>query len=244
MGAASATLPRLRAGARRRSSSWDTHRGQRGLDHRRARRNRLSLLTAEGAGSINHIWIGIPDVAGYRGAQPESRNADALQRLVLEMRWDGEESPSVLVPLGAFFGGTHVETAEFVSSPIQVGPRDARSFTSFFHMPFASGARVSLRSESEDPIRLWFYVDYEQFDRLEPEIARFHATWNRQRFDGESDEGSDQRGVPVRGQQPERRGQLRAALRGRAQATTSAASSRSTTSVIRTSGTGTARATT
>ena len=181
-------LPRLRAAARRRSSSWDRTGGnedwiivEQGQE--------ASLLEADGAGSINHIWIGIPDVAGYRGAQPESRNADALQRLVLEMRWDGEDSPSVLVPLGAFFGGTHVETTEFTSSPIQVGPRDGRSFSSFFHMPFASSARVSLRSESEDPIRLWYYVDYEQFDRLEPDIARFHASWNRRRFEGEPEEG-------------------------------------------------------
>ena len=135
-------LPRLRSGARQRSSSWDTTGGNEDWIIVEPGQS-ASLLSAEGAGSVNHIWIGILDVAGYRGAKPESRDADALQRLVLEMRWDDEESPSVLVPLGVFFGGTHVETAEFVSSPIQVGPRDARSFSSFFHMPFGSGARMS-----------------------------------------------------------------------------------------------------
>ncbi len=151
-----------------------------------------SLLSVDGAGSINHIWIGIPDVAGYRTAKPEDTNADGLQDLVLEMHWDGEEAPSVLVPLGAFFGGTHVETPEFSSAPIQVGPTDGRSLSSFFHMPFATAARLSVTNEAEIPIRLWYYVDYERFDRLEPEIARFHATWNRRRFDGQPDEGSNE----------------------------------------------------
>src|SRR4051794_37371502 len=138
-------LPRLRAGARRRESSWDRSGGNE--DWLIVEPGATApLLVTDGAGSVNHIWIGIPDVAGYRTSLPESRNAEALQRLVLEMYWDGEESPSVLVPLGSFFGGTHVEPVDFVSAPIQVGPRHSRSFSSFFHMPFAAGARVNVRS--------------------------------------------------------------------------------------------------
>ncbi len=181
-------LPRLRAGARRRASSWDRSGGNEDWLIVEPGES-AQLLDTEGAGNINHIWIGVPEAAGYRMAKPESRNADVLQQVVLEMRWDGEDSPSVLAPLGAFFGGTHVEMTEFVSAPIQVGPRDARSLTSFFQMPFSSGARVELRNESEEPVRVWFYVDYEEFDRLEPDIARFHACWNRERFEGEPDEG-------------------------------------------------------
>jgi Protein of unknown function (DUF2961) len=181
-------LPRLRAGARRRESSWDRTGGNE--DWLIVEPGQTApLLAVEGAGSINHIWIGVPEVAGYRTAMPESRDTVALQELALEMYWDEEESPSVLVPLGAFFGATHAEPVDFVSAPIQVGPRNSRSFTSFFHMPFGSGARIDVRSESDAPIRLWYYVDYEQFDELEPEIARFHAGWNQTRFDGEPEEG-------------------------------------------------------
>jgi hypothetical protein len=177
-------LPRLRAGSRRRESSWDRTGGNEDWIIIEPGET-AALLDAAGAGCINHIWIGVPDAAGYRNAKPESLGADALQRVVLEMRWDGEDDPSVLVPLGAFFGGTHVETTEFISAPIQVGPRDARSFTSFFHMPFASGARIDLRSESSEPVRVWFYVDYEELGSVGPGIGRFHATWSQQRFDGE-----------------------------------------------------------
>jgi hypothetical protein len=75
-------LPRLRAGARLRSSSWDTTGGNEDWIVVGPAQT-ASLLEAEGAGNINHIWIGIPDAVGYRSAQPESRNADALQRLIL-----------------------------------------------------------------------------------------------------------------------------------------------------------------
>jgi hypothetical protein len=182
-------LPRLREAARHRESSWDRTGGNEdwiivppgGT---------LPLLDVEGAGNINHIWIGIPDALGYREVEPEGSNRDVLQRLVLEMHWDGETSPSVLVPLGAFFGATHVEPSEFTSAPIQVGPRDARSLTSFFQMPFASSARVGITNQSPEPIRLWYYVDYERFDHLEPEIARFHCSWTRKVFEGEPEDGS------------------------------------------------------
>ena len=177
-------LPRLRAGSRRRSSSWDRSGGNDDWVNLEPG-GTMVLLDAEGAGNISHLWICVPEATGYKQAEADSMNPDVLQRAVLEMRWDGEEDPSVLVPLGAFFGGLHIETTEFISAPIQVGPRDARSFTSFFHMPFSSGARVEIRSECDEQIQIWFYVDYEEFDHLEPDVARFHASWNRARFDGE-----------------------------------------------------------
>jgi hypothetical protein len=101
-------LPRLRDAARRRASSWDRTGGNEDWIIV-APGETGPLLAVDGAGSVNHIWIGIPDASGYRQVEPEATNRDALQRLVLEMHWDGEESPSVLVPLGAFFGATHVE---------------------------------------------------------------------------------------------------------------------------------------
>ena len=58
------------------------------------------------------------------------------------MYWDGEEEPSVLVPIGDFFG--HTRTRNFVSAPLQMSPEDGKSFNSFFHMPFANGARIKV----------------------------------------------------------------------------------------------------
>ena len=182
-------LPRLRDGARRRDSSWDRTGGNEDWIIVPPGETSL-LLDAEGAGNVNHIWIGIPDARAIARSSPRAATGTSCSTSSWRCTGTARTSPSVLVPLGAFFGGTHVEPAEFSSAPIQVGPRDGRSLTSFFHMPFASGARIGITNESPEPMRLWYYVDYERFDHLEPEIARFHATWNRGRFEGEPEEGS------------------------------------------------------
>src|ERR1035438_3601338 len=53
----------------------------------------LTLLDANGAGAIRHIWMTINSPSKYH-----------LRELVLRMYWDGETDPSVEVPIGDFFG--------------------------------------------------------------------------------------------------------------------------------------------
>ena len=174
------------------------------------------LLDAEGAGSVNHIWIGIPEASGYREARTGvQRTPTLLQRLVLEMRWDGEEVAERPRPARRVLrrhprrdDGVHLGARS------RSVPRCPQLHLVLPHAVRVGRAGRASASESDEPIRLWFYVDYEQFDHLEPDIARFHATWNRQRFDGEPhEEGRPTRSTCSAGQQPERRGQLRAARR-------------------------------
>jgi hypothetical protein len=47
-------------------------------------------------------------------------------------------------------------------------------------MPFASGARIELRNEYAKRVRVYYYVDYEQYERLSDRYLRFHACWNRE----------------------------------------------------------------
>jgi Protein of unknown function (DUF2961) len=177
-------LPRLRSSRRRRASSWDESGGN---DDRitLAPRESATLAQISGAGNINHLWITVsadpPDNALER---------DSLRKLVLKMYWDGEEEPSVLVPLGDFFGMGHARTGNFVSSPLQMSPQDGRSFNCFFHMPFASGARIEVESElSSSNVLLYYYIDYEQFDELEEGLGRFHAQWRRENLTQGVEEG-------------------------------------------------------
>ena len=97
------------------------------------------------------------------------------------MFWDGEEQPSVLVPVGDFFGAGHARTANFASLPIQMSPQDGKAFNSFFHMPFSNGARIEVMSElDESRVFFYYYVDYEELDELEDGLGRFHALWRRE----------------------------------------------------------------
>ena len=69
----------------------------------------------EGPGVIQHIWITVTD---------KTSDADrfVLRDLVLRMYWDGEESPSVEVPLGDFFCCGFGQGCLVNSLPIVVNP--------------------------------------------------------------------------------------------------------------------------
>jgi hypothetical protein len=170
-------LPRLRDHRRLRASSFDRTGGN--DDFVVIRPGETAVLAdIRGAGSVDHIWM---TVAPNEEPGPASLDPDYLRKLVLRIYWDGADEPSVLVPLGDFFGVGHARTVNFVSAPLQMSPQDGKGFNSFFHMPFATEARVEVTSECQaEAMRFYYYVDYDAFDELEDGLGRFHACWNRQ----------------------------------------------------------------
>jgi hypothetical protein len=60
-----------------------------------------------------------------------------------------------------------------------MSPEDGRGFNCWWPMPFES-ARIEIQCECENPINLYFYVDYEEYASLEGNPARFHAQWRRE----------------------------------------------------------------
>lgn len=180
-------LPRLRDNRRGRSSSWQTNGGN--DDFWTVQPGDTAVLAdIAGAGCIDHIWF----TTKVRSDAPyDAAGRDYLRRVVLRMYWNGEPEPSVNVPLGDFFGAIAPAPSEFTSAPLQVGPSEGRSLTGYWHMPFADGARVELVSEMDDlPVDVYFYIDYERFDALEPGVGLFHAQWRRENpCDGEPEAG-------------------------------------------------------
>ncbi len=179
-------LPRLRSTRRRRASSWDSSGGN---DDRLTVEPGATAVLADidGPGSINHIWctVALPHRDG-----PDQTEGDFLRRLVLRITWDGMEHPSVLTPLGDFFGVGHGRTANFVSAPLQMSPQDGKGFNCWFHMPFARNARIELVSElTSEPVFFYYYIDYELFDRLDEDLGYFHAQWRRENPTGGIEQG-------------------------------------------------------
>lgn len=181
-------LPRLRTHRRLRESSWDRTGGNEDRVTVRPGET-VTLADIRGAGSINHIWMTVaPRVAPTR----DSVDNAYLRKLVLKIYWDDAEHPSVLVPLGDFFGVGHARTVNFSSLPLQMSPQDGKAFNSFFHMPFAAGARFELTSECEaEDMWFYYYIDYDAFDELEDGLGRFHASWNRECPTDGVDQGSE-----------------------------------------------------
>lgn len=172
-----------REGKRRRISSYDRKGGNDDRVHLAAGENRI-LAEMNKPGLITHIWITI--ATDSRKPEP-----DYLRRMVLRMYWDGEEQPSVEVPVGDFFGMGHAQTRNFVSAPLQMSPEDGKGFNCWFPMPFQK-ARIEMENECTVPMTVYFYFDYEEYEALPEGMLRFHAQWRRENpTKGISDEGME-----------------------------------------------------
>ncbi|WP_020673939.1 glycoside hydrolase family 172 protein [Amycolatopsis nigrescens] len=170
-------LPRLRSARRGRASSWDRDGGN---DDRLTVRpgETVTLADLTGPGAVTHIWctVALPFKEG-----PHAAETDYLRRLVLRITWDSGNDPSVLVPLGDFFGVGHGKTTNFASAPLQMSPQDGKGFNCWFAMPFAERARIELVSElAAEPVYFYYYIDYESYARAEPDLGYFHAQWRRE----------------------------------------------------------------
>ncbi|MGH2585543.1 MAG: glycoside hydrolase family 172 protein [Dehalococcoidia bacterium] len=163
----------LRSTRTARVSSWDRSGGNNDfilLDPRSV----TVLAGLDGAGCIQYFYAAL-----FMSDQ------HALRSVVLRMYWDGEEMPSVEVPFGDFFGVVGGRVRYFSSlllavNPGGFGPGLCDGFNCYFPMPFAGGARIEVVNESDERVGpLWYHINYEQFERLDPQVGRFHAQWRR-----------------------------------------------------------------
>lgn len=135
------------------------------------------IMDVKGCGAIKHIWMTI-----------QHHDEVFLRKLVLEMYWDGEENPSVRVPLGDFFGVGFGHVKHFVSLPLStvIGTTEHRpadgfsgSMNCYFPMPFGTSAKVQIINESKVQVEnLFFMIDYELTDEpIAGDVGRFHAQY-------------------------------------------------------------------
>jgi len=165
------SLPRLRNCRVRRASSYDRSGGN--ADYIFVKPGETKCFAQLlGAGVIRHIWFGGgADEACYH------------RRVLLRMYWDGEQSPSVEVPLGDFFGVGHGAAGSFYSLPLSMYVADSSTRPTrncWFPMPYAEGARLELVNEGAVPYVHYFHIDYEEHQTIPDEVGRFHAQWRRE----------------------------------------------------------------
>jgi D-arabinan exo alpha-(1,3)/(1,5)-arabinofuranosidase (non-reducing end) len=126
-----------------------------------------TLLDVEGPGVIRHIWITIPP------GHPEH-----LRGCVLRIYWDGQEQPSIEVPLGDFFGLPHGFGTPLTSDLLCA--QGGKGFNCWIPMPFRESARITVSNDSGSQVRMLFYqVDFTQGDTLDQNTGYLHAQWRR-----------------------------------------------------------------
>ena len=122
-----------------------------------------TLAEIEGPGIIQHIWITV-DPKAYR---------DTLLRFY----WDGEEAPSVEVPLGDLFCNGHGMRYNVNSLPICVNP--SGGFNSYWPMPFSKNAKVTIENQRSDDIGGFFYQITYALTEVPDNAGYFHAQWRK-----------------------------------------------------------------
>ncbi len=138
-------------------------------DYRRVEPGKtLTVLNADGPGTISHIWFTIADSEPY-----------SLKRIVLRIYWDGESTPSVETPIGDFFGLGLGEYYNWQSEMLSVG--SDKSLNCFFPMPFRHHARITISNEGAQPIHSFYYnIDYRTYPNpLPPDVLYFHAEYRQ-----------------------------------------------------------------
>jgi hypothetical protein len=160
-------LPQLRDYVLKRASSYDRSGGN--ADYRQiAPGQTLTLLDAAGPGMVSHFWATIA-----------SDDPHHLKALVLRMYWDGEASPSVLAPIGDFFGLGLGDYFQYQSVPLSVG--SDKALNCFFPMPFQKHARITVTNEGGRKVdAFYFNIDYRIYPHpLPPATLYFHAQYRQ-----------------------------------------------------------------
>lgn len=156
--------------ATRRCSSWDT--SGRNADRWVIKPGKTKLLAdIKGPGVITHIWMTQPN--HYR-------------ECLLKITWDNAKYPSVLCPLGDFFGLGHGIVNSYQSLLFTTSTNHNNAFNSgcalncYAPMPFKKRARIELINESREEHCQYFYVDYETLEEVPADdTGFFHAEFRR-----------------------------------------------------------------
>jgi hypothetical protein len=112
---------------------------------------------------VQHIWITV--------------HPKAYRDTILRCYWDGEETPSVEVPLGDFFCNGHGLRCSVNSMPIAVNP--SGGFNSYWPMPFREGMRITIESQHREPIGGFFYQITYALTDVPTAAGYLHAQWRR-----------------------------------------------------------------
>jgi hypothetical protein len=105
-----------------------------------------TLASLAGPRELTAIRVRIPGVDGEAGEAA----AAVLNGMRLQIRWDGEETPSVDAPLGSFFAMG--EFGAYPTRALPAGMDESGAMYAFFPMPFEKSAAVDLTNGAAGPV--------------------------------------------------------------------------------------------
>lgn len=157
--------PEIRTGFAHAGWKYDRYPGLPSLDAHK----RMMVADLKGPGVIRHLHFTRHD-----------KQEITSRGVVLEIYFDGEETPSVMSPLADFFGdGCNGDSMFFSSKFIECAPL---SYNCYFPMPFKKSARVVLRNDTDLDLMNYSFVEWENLPEWDDQLGYFHATYARKSF--------------------------------------------------------------
>ncbi len=125
----------------------------------------------DGPAVIRSIWVKFRDL-------PEDlvEARKMLARMVMRIYWDYQDTPSVDVPMGDFFG-TAPGVNPYKSLPL--GMAEDGSAYCFWYMPYKRAIRVEFENQGEKTVSFDIKALLTRTDIPPDQIAYFHAKWHR-----------------------------------------------------------------
>ncbi|MFV0520650.1 MAG: glycoside hydrolase family 172 protein [Lachnospirales bacterium] len=133
---------------------------------------KVNIMDYNGCGIIKHIWVTI--------AEDESE-LYSLRKTIIRMYWDNEENPSVIAPLGDFFGLGFGIKRPFENFLQSASEDSGRSMNSYFPMPFRKKARIEIENGCNKSIMFYYKIDFEEYRELDESVVYFHAQYNQKK---------------------------------------------------------------
>ncbi len=126
----------------------------------------ITLGDLKGPGKVTYWYI------------TDDKNGQWYPGLVLKVFWDDEAQPSILAPLGDFFGAINGKTLDYQSAPMQI---KHLCYMCYLPMPFSKRARFVLANDGDrDYAQSMAYgIDYELGGEFAGEGSRLHCLWRR-----------------------------------------------------------------
>ena len=119
------------------------------------------LADIEGEGAIQQIWM--TPTGNWRFS-------------ILRFYWDGEDEPSVEVPVGDFFACGWGKYAQVTSLAVCVNPGSA--FNCYWEMPFRKSCKITMENLDDAQMRLYYQINY-ALTEVSDDAAYFHAQFRR-----------------------------------------------------------------
>ncbi|WP_020523781.1 glycoside hydrolase family 172 protein [Catelliglobosispora koreensis] len=123
----------------------------------------FELAAIDGPAVITHLWM--------------TTHRNNWRSLILRAYWDGAEQPAIEVPVGDFFGQGWCTFAQLSSAVIAANPHGG--FNSYWPMPFAGAARLTIENLSPEPAIVYYQLTYETNVDVPAGTGYLHAQFRR-----------------------------------------------------------------